>query len=188
MTAAVPPSVAPCATAVAASSCLASAKSVFTLAYGSLPETAESTSSTLTGADDGACDADKALVSHHGDFRRSAVLQHIQQGHDAVGRKIDMAQDIAGLVQNHAERHWDELQVRIDASALYGVQRRKKLVLLRMRRRVRRCRRLWPIRRTTARSVRERRLLMACTAHSAGALQHRARPGERSAVLPRKPP
>jgi len=63
-------------------------------------------------------DADEAFVADDRDFRRRAVCQHIQQRNDAVGRKINMAQDIAGLVQNLAERHRDEPQVRVESFAL----------------------------------------------------------------------
>ena len=44
-------------------------------------------------------DADETLVAHHRDLRRCAVFHHVQQRHDAVDRKIDVAQDIARLVQ-----------------------------------------------------------------------------------------
>jgi hypothetical protein len=48
--------------------------------------------------------ADRALVSDHGDFRRGAILEHVQERDDRVGRKIDMTQRVARLVQNFTER------------------------------------------------------------------------------------
>src|ERR1700728_3483976 len=63
-------------------------------------------------------DANKALVADHRNFRRRTVGQDVQQRHDGVGRKINVLQYIAGLVQTLAERHFYEPQVRIDSSAL----------------------------------------------------------------------
>src|SRR5579863_5643794 len=81
-------------------------------------------------------DADETFVAHHGDLRRGTVRQHIQQRDDRVDRKIDVAQDIARLIQNLAERHRYELQVRIDALSIRGRQRCKQVVLLRIAKRV----------------------------------------------------
>ena len=49
-------------------------------------------------------DADQALVAHHRDLGRCAVLHHVQQRDDGVGRKIDVAQRVARLIQDFAER------------------------------------------------------------------------------------
>jgi hypothetical protein len=59
-----------------------------------------------------------AFVAHHRDFRRGAVLDHVQQRDDGVGRKIDMAQRVARLVQHATEGHRNELQMRVKPSAL----------------------------------------------------------------------
>src|ERR1700730_13638801 len=63
-------------------------------------------------------DADEAFVADHRDFRRGAVGQHVQQRYDGVGRKVNVAQDIAGLVQTLPEWHRDESQMRVDSSLL----------------------------------------------------------------------
>src|SRR5579863_1950672 len=58
-------------------------------------------------------DADEAFVANYRDFRRRAVCEYVQQGYDGVGREIDVTEGIAGLIQDFAEWHRDELQVRI---------------------------------------------------------------------------
>src|ERR1700694_858095 len=75
-------------------------------------------------------DADEAFVADHRNFRRGAVFQHVQQRHDGVDRKVNVAQDIAGLVQNLPERHRDEPQMRVESIALRGCQRSQQVILL----------------------------------------------------------
>src|SRR5207245_2258324 len=65
-------------------------------------------------------DSDQAFVAYHGNFRRTTVFQHVQQRYDGVSRKIDVAQDIAGFVQDLAKRHLNELQVRVESLLLRG--------------------------------------------------------------------
>src|SRR5665213_1125482 len=43
-------------------------------------------------------DADDAIIAYGCDFCRRAVLQHIQERYDGVGRKIDVPKAIAGLI------------------------------------------------------------------------------------------
>src|ERR1700686_5587028 len=76
-------------------------------------------------------DADEAFVADHRNFRRRTIGQHVQQRYDGVGRKINVAQDIAGLVQNLPERHRDEPQMRVESSLLRGRQRSQQVILLR---------------------------------------------------------
>ncbi len=75
-------------------------------------------------------DTDRAVVPHDGDFRGRAVFHHVQERDDGVGRKIDVAQDIAGLVQHHAKGHRYELQVREQPFAHLLRQRVQNVILL----------------------------------------------------------
>src|ERR1700687_697449 len=75
-------------------------------------------------------DSNETLVSYYGDFRGRAGFHHVQKRYDRVGGKIDVAQDIARLVQNLAERHLYKLQVRIQSLARRRRQRIEQVILL----------------------------------------------------------
>jgi hypothetical protein len=77
-------------------------------------------------------DADETFVADHRDLRRRAVGQHVQQRHDGIGRKRHVAQEIAGLVQDLAERQRHEPQVRVQSFAFRRGQRSQQVVLLRI--------------------------------------------------------
>src|ERR1700730_8547176 len=47
--------------------------------------------------------ADETLVAYHRDFRRGTVCQYVQQRYDRVSRKINVAQEVAGFIQDLAE-------------------------------------------------------------------------------------
>jgi hypothetical protein len=56
-------------------------------------------------------DADKALITDHGNFGRRTIFQHVQERYDGVGRKINVAQYVAGFElpeesgdKNHIDR------------------------------------------------------------------------------------
>ena len=78
------------------------------------------------------CDADESLVADDRNFCRRAVCQDVQQGHYGVGWKINVAQPVAGLIQDLAERHRDEPQVRVKSLPLGGRQRGQQVILLRI--------------------------------------------------------
>ncbi len=74
--------------------------------------------------------ANRAIVPHDRDFRGGAVFQHVQERDDRVGWKIDVPQRVAGLVQNHAEWHRNELQVWKQPLPLLRRQGSQNLVFL----------------------------------------------------------
>ncbi|MNT22528.1 hypothetical protein D3C72_1579150 [compost metagenome] len=55
--------------------------------------------------------ADQAFVADHRDLGRGAVLHYVQQRHDGVGGKVDVAQGAAGLVEHLAKGQLDQLEV-----------------------------------------------------------------------------
>jgi hypothetical protein len=57
-------------------------------------------------------EADGAIVADDRDLGGCAVAQHVHERDDRIGRKVDVVQAVAGLVQDHAERHRRELQMR----------------------------------------------------------------------------
>ncbi len=74
-------------------------------------------------------DADQALVARYRKLCRRAISEHIQQRDDAVGRKIHVPQRVTGFIQDLAERHIDELQVREDPFPLLGGEGREQVIL-----------------------------------------------------------
>src|ERR1700738_5025493 len=75
-------------------------------------------------------DANRAVVSDNRDFRRCAVFEHVEEGDDDVGRKIDVTQRVARLVQSFTERQRYELQVREQSLAFWLRQRIQNVILL----------------------------------------------------------
>ncbi|MCY1427414.1 hypothetical protein D9M71_432600 [compost metagenome] len=61
------------------------------------------------------CQADQALIADNRDFRRGAVFHHVEQGNDRVGGKIDVSQCVARLVQDLAEGHQHQFELRQQA-------------------------------------------------------------------------
>src|SRR5690348_2802208 len=76
--------------------------------------------------------ADEAVIAYHRNLRRGAVVEYIQQRYDGVGWEIDMTQEVAGLVQNLAERHGDEPQVRVKSLPHSGGEPGQQEILLRI--------------------------------------------------------
>ncbi len=74
--------------------------------------------------------SDHAFIAHDGDLRGSAVRHDIQQRYDRSRRKINMAQQDAGLVQHIAQRHDDQLQMRQQPFKIRGRERGQQMVLL----------------------------------------------------------
>src|ERR1051326_8435932 len=72
---------------------------------------------------------DEALVAYHRDFCRGAILHYVKQRHDCIRWKVNMTQRIAGLVQDLAERHGHQFELRKYALTYRGGQRGKKMIL-----------------------------------------------------------
>ena len=76
--------------------------------------------------------ADGPLVTNHRNLGRCAVLQHVQQRNDRVCREIDVILHTARLVDAHAERKLDELQLREQPSRLLIRERGENLIVTRI--------------------------------------------------------
>ncbi len=76
--------------------------------------------------------AENALVADHGDFSRCAILHDIQQRHDGIGRKVDVFELPARLVEHFAQLQWDQLQMGSKALKLACRQCREQVILLRV--------------------------------------------------------
>ena len=72
---------------------------------------------------------DQALVAHHGDLGRGAVLHHVEQRNDRAGGEVDVVEDAAGLVDHVAERHREGLEVRRQSLHLGYREGSKQVVL-----------------------------------------------------------
>ena len=75
-------------------------------------------------------DSGHAFVAHHRQFRSRSVGQYVEHRHDGVSRKEHVVQELAWLVQHFAERHRDELQVRVKSPTFLGRQCRKQTIPL----------------------------------------------------------
>ena len=73
-------------------------------------------------------DPDQSLVAGDRDLGRGAVLEHVEERHDAVDRKVDEALRAARFVHRHAERHRHALEMLGELPEIGRAQRGEKPV------------------------------------------------------------
>lgn len=74
-------------------------------------------------------DANQPFIAHHRDFRRGAVLHHVQQRDDRIGGEVHMPQGVAGLVERLAKWQADPFQVRFQPGERVRGQRGQQVIL-----------------------------------------------------------
>jgi hypothetical protein len=82
---------------------------------------------------------DGAVIADHRDLGGRPIAHHVQQRDDRIRREIDVPQCGSRLVQNHAERHGHEFQVREQPLTLQRGQRIEDLIVTGVRKRAHLC-------------------------------------------------
>jgi hypothetical protein len=73
--------------------------------------------------------ADETLVADDRDFCCRAVLHYVKQRHDAVGRKIDEMERLAGSIEDLAQGQRHQFEMRKQAALNFSWQRSQEMVL-----------------------------------------------------------